>query len=194
MSDLGGAGQTALDMDNLEKQWFVIHTYSGYENKVKNNLESRVQTMGMEDKIFRVLVPTEEQMEVKNGKKRVVQRKVFPGYVLVEMIMTDDSWYVVRNTPGVTGFVGSPGGGSKPVPLLPAEVHMILRQMGVDEVKMRLDYEVGEAVRIVDGPFTDMIGTVEEINIDQEKLRVLVSMFGRETPMELDFIQVEKLS
>lgn len=194
MSDLGGAGQTALDMDNLEKQWFVIHTYSGYENKVKNNLESRVQTMGMEDKIFRVLVPTEEQMEVKNGKKRVVQRKVFPGYVLVEMIMTDDSWYVVRNTPGVTGFVGSPGGGSKPVPLLSTEVHMILRQMGVDEVKMRLDYEVGEAVRIVDGPFTDMIGTVEEINIDQEKLRVLVSMFGRETPMELDFIQVEKLS
>ncbi|WDL99427.1 transcription termination/antitermination protein NusG [Alicyclobacillus sp. ALC3] len=181
-------------MDNLEKQWFVIHTYSGYENKVKNNLESRVQTMGMEDKIFRVLVPTEEQMEVKNGKKRVVQRKVFPGYVLVEMIMTDDSWYVVRNTPGVTGFVGSPGGGSKPVPLLSAEVHMILRQMGVDEVKMRLDYEVGEAVRIVDGPFADMIGTVEEINTDQEKLRVLVSMFGRETPMELDFIQVEKLS
>ncbi|MFO2550291.1 transcription termination/antitermination protein NusG [Alicyclobacillus cycloheptanicus] len=181
-------------MENLEKNWYVIHTYSGYENKVKNNLESRVQTMGMEDKIFRIMVPTEEELEVKNGKKRVVQRKVFPGYVLVEMIMTDDSWYVVRNTPGVTGFVGSPGGGSKPVPLMPAEVRMIHRQMGVDEVKTRIDYEVGEAVRIVDGPFADMIGTVEEINSDQEKLRVLVSMFGRETPMELDFTQVEKLS
>ncbi|MDQ0190390.1 transcriptional antiterminator NusG [Alicyclobacillus cycloheptanicus] len=194
MLDIGGAGHTALGMENLEKNWYVIHTYSGYENKVKNNLESRVQTMGMEDKIFRIMVPTEEELEVKNGKKRVVQRKVFPGYVLVEMIMTDDSWYVVRNTPGVTGFVGSPGGGSKPVPLMPAEVRMIHRQMGVDEVKTRIDYEVGEAVRIVDGPFADMIGTVEEINSDQEKLRVLVSMFGRETPMELDFTQVEKLS
>jgi len=181
-------------MDNLEKQWYVIHTYSGYENKVKQNLESRVQTMGMEDKIFRVLVPTEDELEVKNGKKKVVQRKVFPGYVLVEMIMTDDSWYVVRNTPGVTGFVGSTGGGSKPVPLLPTEVRTILRQMGTDEVKTRIDYEVGEVVRIVDGPFADMVGNVEEISGDQQKLKVLVSMFGRETPLELDFSQVEKLS
>jgi len=181
-------------MDTLEKQWYVIHTYSGYENKVKTNLESRVQSMNMEDKIFRIIVPTEEEMEVKNGKKRLVQRKVFPGYVLVEMVMTDDSWYVVRNTPGVTGFVGSAGGGSKPVPLMPTEVRAILAQMGSDEVKATVDYEMGEAVRITTGPFADLIGTVEEINMDQEKLRVLVSMFGRDTPLELDFHQVEKLS
>ncbi|QQE81463.1 transcription termination/antitermination protein NusG [Alicyclobacillus sp. SO9] len=181
-------------MDTLEKQWFVVHTYSGYENKVKTNLESRVQTMDMEDKIFRVIVPTEEEMEVKNGKKKLVQKKVFPGYVLVEMVMTDDSWYVVRNTPGVTGFVGSAGGGSKPVPLLPSEVRSIMAQMGAEEVKARIDYGLGEAVRITHGPFADLIGTVEEINADQEKLRVLVSMFGRDTPLELDFSQVEKLS
>jgi transcriptional antiterminator NusG len=190
----GGAGHTALEMENLEKQWFVIHTYSGYENKVKTNLESRVQSMGMEDKIFRILVPTEDELEVKNGKKKIVQRKVFPGYVLVEMAMTDDSWYVVRNTPGVTGFVGSTGGGSKPIPLLPTEVRGILRTMGVDEVKTRVEFEVSEAVRIVDGPFADMIGTVEEIHADQQKLKVLVSMFGRETPLELDFAQVERLA
>ena len=181
-------------MEKLEKQWFVIHTYSGYENKVKANLESRVQTMGMEDKIFRVLVPTEDELEVKNGKKRVVQRKVFPGYVLVEMFMTDDSWYVVRNTPGVTGFVGSAGGGSKPVPLLPAEVRSIMRQMGADEVQVKIDFAVGEVVRVIDGPFADMVGNVEEISADQQKLKVLVSMFGRETPLEVDFGQVEKLS
>ena len=189
-----GVRGTALNMDNLEKQWFVIHTYSGYENKVKNNLESRVQTMGMEDKIFQVLVPTEEELEVKNGKKRIVQRKVFPGYVLVEMIMTDDSWYVVRNTPGVTGFVGSAGGGSKPVPLLPHEVQNILGHMGTDAMRAKLDFQVGEVVRIVDGPLADMVGNVEEINLDQQRLRVLVSMFGRDTPLELEFTQVEKLS
>lgn len=174
--------------------WYVIHTYSGYENKVKNNLISRVQTMGMEDKIFRVLVPTEEELEVKNGKKKVVQRKVFPGYVLVEMIMTDDSWYVVRNTPGVTGFVGSSGAGSKPIPLVEAEVKNILRTMGVDEVRAKVDYQVGEVVRLTDGAFADMVGTIEEIHTDTEKLKVLVSMFGRETPLELDFGQVERLS
>ncbi|GGJ01225.1 transcription termination/antitermination protein NusG [Alicyclobacillus cellulosilyticus] len=181
-------------MENLEKHWYVIHTYSGYENKVKTNLESRVQSMGMGDKIFRVVVPTEEEIEIKNGKKRVVQKKVFPGYVLVEMIMTDDSWYLVRNTPGVTGFVGAPGGSTRPVPLLPHEVRAILRKMGSDEVKTRVDFSVGEVVRICEGPFADMIGTVEEIHEDQQKLRVLVSMFGRETPLELDFAQVEKLA
>jgi transcriptional antiterminator NusG len=194
MIGIGGAGHTALNMENLEKQWFVIHTYSGYENKVKNNLESRVQTMAMEDRIFRVMVPTEDELEVKNGKKRVVQRKVFPGYVLVEMIMTDDSWYVVRNTPGVTGFVGSAGGGSKPVPLLPDEVRAILRQVEPEEARPRIRFEVGEVVRVMDGPFADMVGNVEEISVDQQKLKVLVSMFGRETPLEVDFTQVEKLS
>ncbi len=193
MLGIGGAGQTALDMENLEKQWFVIHTYSGYENKVKNNLESRVQTMGMGDKIFQILVPTEEELEVKNGKKRVVQRKVFPGYVLVEMIMTDDSWYVVRNTPGVTGFVGSSGAGSKPTPLLPDEVQSILRQMGTDEVRSKVEFHTGEAVRLVDGPFADMVGTIEEIHDEHQKLKVLVSMFGRETPLEVDYAKVEKL-
>src|SRR5579875_2336013 len=151
-------------MEQLEKQWYVIHTYSGYENKVKTNLESRVQSMGMEDKIFRIMVPTEDELEIKNGKKRVVQRKVFPGYVLVEMIMTDDSWYVVRNTPGVTGFVGSAGGGSKPVPLMPSEVHAIIRQMGGEEMPVRVDFSVGEVVRVVDGPFADMVGNIEEIS------------------------------
>ncbi|MFD1673165.1 transcription termination/antitermination protein NusG [Alicyclobacillus fodiniaquatilis] len=181
-------------MENLVKHWYVIHTYSGYENKVKSNLESRVQTMGMEDRIFNVMVPTEDELEVKNGKKRVVQRKVFPGYVLVEMAMTDDSWYVVRNTPGVTGFVGSTGAGSKPVPLLPHEVDAILRSMGVSEPKPTVSYDVGEVVRLVDGPFADMVGTVEEVQAEHQKLKVLVSMFGRETPLEVEYTQVERLS
>ncbi|MBF8376899.1 transcription termination/antitermination protein NusG [Alicyclobacillus mali] len=180
-------------MENLEKQWYVIHTYSGYENKVKSNLESRVQTMGMEDRIFRVVVPTEEAVEIKNGKKRVVQRKTYPGYVLVEMIMTDDSWYVVRNTPGVTGFVGSPGAGSKPMPLMPHEVEQILSSMGVNEAKPVAQFKVGDVVRLISGPFADMVGTVEEVHPEHQKLKVLVSMFGRETPLEADFTQVEHL-
>ncbi|GIM46105.1 transcription termination/antitermination protein NusG [Collibacillus ludicampi] len=177
----------------MEKHWYVVHTYSGYENKVKTNLERRVQSMEMQDKIFRVLVPVEEEVEVKNGKKKTVMRKTFPGYVLVEMIMTDDSWYVVRNTPGVTGFVGSSGAGSKPTPLLPSEVRAILKQMGVEEAKPKVDFGLKEAVRIVEGPFANFVGSIEEIHPDKQKLKVLVSMFGRETPLELDFSQVEKL-
>lgn len=179
--------------ESMEKRWYVVHTYSGYENKVKTNLERRVQSMEMQDKIFRVLVPTEEDVEIKNGQKKNVTRKVFPGYVLVEMVMTDDSWYVVRNTPGVTGFVGSSGSGSKPVPLLPNEVRTILRQMGVDEPKRKVDFSIKEAVRVVEGPFANFVGSIEEIHAEKQKLRVLVSMFGRETPLELDFQQVEKL-
>ncbi len=190
---MGVAGCSPCSMENLEKQWYVIHTYSGYENKVKSNLESRVQTMGMEDRIFRVVVPTEEAVEIKNGKKRVVQRKTYPGYVLVEMIMTDDSWYVVRNTPGVTGFVGSPGAGSKPVPLMPHEVEQILSSMGVNEAKPVAQFKVGDVVRLTSGPFADMVGTVEEVHPEHQKLKVLVSMFGRETPLEADFTQVEHL-
>ncbi|EJY56841.1 NusG antitermination factor [Alicyclobacillus hesperidum URH17-3-68] len=181
-------------MENLEKNWYVIHTYSGYENKVKSNLESRVQTMGMEDRIFTILVPTEEELEIKNGKKRVVQRKTYPGYVLVEMIMTDDSWYVVRNTPGVTGFVGSTGAGSKPVPLMPHEVQAILKSMGVNQPRPTVSFDVGEVVRLVEGPFADMVGTVEEVEPEHQKLKVLVSMFGRETPLEVDYTQVEHLT
>jgi len=181
-------------MEQLEKRWYVIHTYSGYENKVKANLEKRVVSMEMEDKIFRVLVPTEEEVEVKNGKQKSVMKKVFPGYVLVEMIMTDDSWYVVRNTPGVTGFVGSSGAGSKPTALLAHEVKNILSQMGMDEAKRKpVEFTIKEAVRVTDGPMANIVGSIEEIYQDRQKLKVLVSMFGRETPLELDFDQVEKL-
>jgi transcription termination/antitermination protein NusG len=172
------------------RAWFVIHTYSGYENKVRNNLERRVASMAMQDKIFRVLVPTEDEIEVKDGKRRIAKKKVFPGYVLVEMLMDDDSWYVVRNTPGVTGFVGS---GSKPLPLQDREMKAILRQLGDETPKFRITYQKGSSVRINSGPFMDFSGIVDEILPEKEKVRVLVSIFGRETPVELDFAQVEKI-
>jgi transcriptional antiterminator NusG len=149
--------------------------------------------MGMTDKIFRVVVPEEEETEIKNGKTKVVKRKVFPGYVLVEIVMTDDSWYVVRNTPGVTGFVGSAGAGSKPTPLLPEEVVVILKRMGVEEKRFDINYEIGETVRVKEGPFMNFTGTVEEMDKDKAKLKVLVNMFGRDTPVELEFTQIEKL-
>jgi transcriptional antiterminator NusG len=177
----------------MEKAWYVVHTYSGYENKVKTNLEKRVESMGMEDKIFRVLVPTEEEVETKDGKKRTVTKKVFPGYVLVEMVMTDDSWYVVRNTPGVTGFVGSTGAGSKPTALLPQEADAILRHMGIEQPKVRIDFVLRDVVRVKDGPFANRSGEIIEIQPDKQKVRVLVDIFGRETPVELDFTQVDKL-
>jgi transcriptional antiterminator NusG len=177
----------------MEKRWYVVHTYSGYENKVKANLEKRVESMNMLDKIFRVLVPMEEEMVNKDGKKKIVMRKVYPGYVLVEMVQTDDSWYVVRNTPGVTGFVGSTGSGSKPTALLPEEVESILKHMGMEEPKPKIDFELKETVRVKEGPFANFVGSVEDILVDKSKLRVLVNMFGRETPVELDFTQVEKL-
>ena len=177
----------------MENKWYVVHTYSGYENKVKANLEKRVESMGMEDKIFRVLVPMEEEIENKDGKKKSVMKKVFPGYVLVEMIMTDDSWYVVRNTPGVTGFVGSSGAGSKPTPLLDDEAKTILKQMGMEEPKARIDFQLKESVKVAEGPFEGFIGHIEEINAEKGKVKVLVNMFGRETPVELEFYQVEKL-
>jgi transcriptional antiterminator NusG len=177
----------------MEKLWYVLHTYSGYENKVKANLEKRVESMDMTDKIFRVLVPMEEEIVSKDGKKKTVMRKVYPGYVLVEMIQTDDSWYVVRNTPGVTGFVGSTGSGSKPTPLLPEEVEQILKHMGMDEPKPKLDFTLKENVRVKVGPFADFVGSIEDIIEDKGKLRVNVNMFGRETPLELDYDQVEKI-
>lgn len=177
----------------MEKNWYVVHTYSGYENKVKTNLEKRVETMGMQDKIFRVIVPEEEETDFKNGKKKVVKRKTFPGYVLVELVMTDDSWYVVRNTPGVTGFVGSAGAGSKPTPLLPEEATFILKRMGMVEKKVDINFELGETVQVSEGPFANFTGTIEEIDKDKTKLKVLVNMFGRDTPVELEFSQIEKL-
>jgi transcriptional antiterminator NusG len=172
------------------RRWYVIHTYSGYENKVKANLEHRIQSMDMGDKIYQVLVPTEEEIEIKNGKRQAVERKVFPGYVLVEMVMGDDSWYVVRNTPGVTSFVGS---GNKPTPLTDAEVKAILRQIKMEAPKYKVAFTKGEAVRVTDGPFTDLHGVVDEVNPERNKVKVLVSIFGRETPVELDFLQIEKL-
>ncbi|KOS61206.1 transcription termination/antitermination protein NusG [Lysinibacillus agricola] len=177
----------------MEKNWYVVHTYSGYENRVKANLEKRVETMGMQDKIFRVIVPEHEETEMKDGKKRTMMRKVFPGYVLVELIMTDDSWYVVRNTPGVTGFIGSSGGGAKPTPLLPEEVERLLQQMGMTDKVVEIDISVGEAVEVLEGPFAHFQGRVEEIDTEKGKLKVSVDMFGRETIMELDFEQVQKM-
>lgn len=177
----------------MEKCWYVVHTYSGYENKVKANLEKRVESMGMQDKIFRVIVPEDEETEVKNGKKKVVKKKTFPGYVLAEIVMTDDSWYVVRNTPGVTGFVGSTGSGSKPVSLQPEEAEVILKRMGMDQQQIEIDFELKETVKVKEGPFADFAGTIEEIDMDKQKVKVHVNMFGRETPVELDFSQVEKV-
>lgn len=177
----------------METHWYVIHTYSGYENKVKMNLEKRVETMGMEDKIFRVIVPEEEETEIKDGKTKVSKKKFFPGYVLAEMIMTDDSWYVVRNTPGVTGFVGSSGQGTKPTSLLPHEVDAVLRRLGVEESAVKVDFELKENIRVIDGPFANFTGTIEHIDLDKQSLKVHVNMFGRETPVELDFNQIEKL-
>lgn len=180
-------------MESTEKQWYVLHTYSGYENRVKSNLESRAQSMGMEDFIFRVVVPEEEVREVKDGKAKDKIEKTFPGYVLVEMVMTDQAWYIVRNTPGVTGFVGSHGGGSKPTPLLPDEVELVSRRLGMSARHEDLDVEVGETVKIVEGAFADLTGKITEIDNEKMKLKVNIEMFGRETSTELDFDQVDKL-
>lgn len=178
-------------MSEIKPSWFVIHTYSGYENKVKANLENRIKNLGMEDKIFRVLVPTEESTEMRDGKKKVVQRKIFPSYVLVEMIMTDDSWYVVRNTPGVTSFVGS---GNKPIPLGDDEAYKILRMMGIiDPSRPKVNFAVGETLKVILGPSMIYTGTVQEIMQDKGKMRVMVSMFGRDTLVELDMDQAEKM-
>jgi transcriptional antiterminator NusG len=175
--------------------WYVVHTYAGYENKVKSNLESRISSMNMEDRIYEVVIPLEDVVELKNGKRQVVSRKVFPGYLMVRMALDDDSWYVVRNTPGVTGFVGL---GARPTPLSRREVENILavKVEGAGPVKKtrpRLEYEVGESVRVREGPFADFSGTIAEINEDQLKLKVLVNIFGRETPVEFEFAQVAKL-
>ena len=169
--------------------WYVIHCYSGYENKVRHNLEQRIETMGMKDKIFDVVIPTQEEIEVKDGKRRTVERHIFPGYVLVNMALTEESWYVVRNTPGVTGFVGM---GNNPTPLRPEEVAQIVKRMEAEAPTVKVSFKVGERVRIVDGPFNDFRGVVSEIDMERTKVRVMVSFFGRETPVELDFLQVEK--
>lgn len=173
-------------MSDKEAKWYVVHTYSGHENKVKANIEKLVENRGMQDIILEVKVPTEEVVEIKNGKKKTRSKKIFPGYAIVKMFMTDESWYVIRNTRGVTGFVGP---GSKPIPLTSDEV----KNMGIENIKTEIDIEVGETVKVVSGPFENFMGVVEEINIEKQSLKVLISMFGRETPVELEFSQVEKV-
>nr|WP_236688102.1 transcription termination/antitermination protein NusG [Flexilinea flocculi] len=172
-----------------ERGWFVVHCYSGYENKVRHNLEQRIESMGMKEKIFDVVIPTQEEIEVKDGKRKTIERHIFPGYVLVNMILTEESWYIVRNTPGVTGFVGM---GNQPTPLRTEEVSSIIKRMESEAPVVSVTYKIGERVRIVDGPFNDFRGTVSEIDQEKSKVRVMVNFFGRETPVELDFLQVEK--
>ncbi len=172
-----------------KKMWYVVHTYSGHEKKVKANLEKRIKTTEMEDKIFRILVPTEQKLEKRRGKEKIVDKKIFPGYIIVEMIMSDDSWYVVRNTPGVAGFVSS---GTKPLPLQQDEIDHILSGMGAGEQEVTVEFEKGDRVRVIDGPFEEFIGTVQEVHPQQGKVKVMVSMFGRDTPVELQFSQIEE--
>ncbi|MEK7618792.1 MAG: transcription termination/antitermination protein NusG [Patescibacteria group bacterium] len=175
--------------DNLA-HWYAIHTYSGYEENVVRNLKQRVESMDMEDKIFTVLIPTEKKIKIKNGKRKVVTEKIFPGYVLVEMIVTDDSWYVVRNTPNVTGFIGT---GTTPTPVSDSEIEYLQKRMGMEEPKYKIDIAPGSPVQIVDGPFKNFEGKVQDIDEERGKVKVLVAMFGRETPVELDFLQVKKV-
>ncbi len=173
-----------------DRRWYIVHTYSGYEERVKRNLEQRIKFMDAENKIFDVVIPTEDEIEIRSGQRRTITKKIFPGYVLVEMNMDDESWHVVRNTPGITGFVG---GGNKPTPLAENEVKAILKQMEDGAPQVKVGFRKGESVRVVDGPFTDFIGTVDEINMGKGKVKVLLSLFGRETSVELDFLQVERL-
>ena len=189
LSFLDGDQAEATEDEEDGRSWYVVHCYSGYENKVRHNLEQRIETMGMKNMIFDIVVPTEEEIEVKEGKRRTVERRVFPGYILVNMIMTEESWYVVRNTPGVTGFVGM---GNTPTPLRPEEVSQIIKRMEAEAPRIKVTFKSGERVRIVDGPFNDFRGTVSEIDMERAKVRVMVNFFGRETPVELDFLQVEK--
>jgi len=172
------------------RNWYVLHTYSGYEDNVCRNLKQRIESMGMEDKIFDVMVPKEKKIKIKNGKRKVVEERIFPGYVLVEMIVTDDSWYVVRNTPNVTGFIGS---GTTPTPIAEEEMASIKKRMGVIEPKYKIDVSVGDIIKIVDGPFKDFDGKIDSIDEEKGKIKVLVQMFGRETPIELDFLQIKKI-
>ena len=172
------------------KNWYVIHTYSGYEEAVARNLKQRIESFGMEDKIFNVIVPIEKKIKIKSGKRKTVDEKIYPGYVLVEMIVTDDSWYVVRNTPRVTGFVGS---GTTPIPVSDEEIKNLQKRMGVEEPKYKIDFSAGDVVKIIDGPFNEFDGKVSEIDEERGRVKVLVSMLGRETPVELDFLQVKKI-
>lgn len=177
-------------MNGKDKQWYVVHTYSGYEERVKKNLEQRIKSMDVGAEIAQIVIPTEEEIEVRGGQRRTVTKKILPGYVLVEMKMTDDNWAIVRNTPGVTGFVGS---GNKPTPLQEEEVKKILKQIAAEAPKVKVGFRKGQSVRVADGPFIDFVGVVDDISQEKGKVKVLLSLFGRDTPVELDFLQVEKL-
>jgi transcriptional antiterminator NusG len=190
--DLILKGETIVESN--EKRWYVLHTYSGYENRVKSNLESRAQSMGMQDYIFRVIVPEETVRQVKDGQAKEVEEKTFPGYVLVEMVMTDQAWYIARNTPGVTGFLGSHGGGSKPTPLLPEEVDRIMKRMGMDVARTDINVAVGDHVKIIAGAFADLTGKVIEVDHEKMKLKVELEMFGRQTTAELGFDQIDTVN
>ncbi|MBZ9572210.1 transcription termination/antitermination protein NusG [Patescibacteria group bacterium] len=173
-----------------KRNWYVLHTYSGYEDAVAKNLKQRIESLGMEDKIFSVLVPKEKKIKIKDGKRRITEEKIYPGYVLVEMIVTDDSWYVVRNTPNVTGFVGA---GTTPVPISNTEVEILKKRMGVEVPQYKIDVKIGDSVKIIDGPFKDFDGKISEIDKERGKVKVLVNMFGRDTPVELDSLQIKKI-
>ena len=175
-----------------QKLWYVVNTYSGHESKVKENLMMRTESMGMDNNIFRVIVPETKEVEIKDGVKKEKTKKMFPGYVLVEMIMSDEAWYVVRNTPGVTGFIGSSGKGAKPTPLLPQEIDKILQAEGLSRIDVETDLAVGDSVTIIDGPFKGMFGKVQTIDLENQKLNVLIDLFGQETPVEVDIVQISK--
>lgn len=178
-------------MEN-EKLWYVVNTYSGHEEKVKENLEMRTESMGMESNIFRVIIPQQKEVEIKDGVRKEKVKKMFPGYVLVEMIMSDEAWYVVRNTPGVTGFIGSSGKGAKPTPLLPQEIDKILANEGINNMEVNTDVEVGDSVQIIEGPFKGMFGKIETLDTENQKLTVLIDLFGQETPVEVELTQITK--
>ena len=173
-----------------DRRWYVIHTYSGYEDVVAKNLKQRIENLSMEDKIFNVLVPKEKKIRIKNGKRKVIEEKIYPGYILVEMVVTDDSWYVVRNTPRVTGFIGA---GTTPVPVKEKEINNLRSRIGVEEPKYKIKFKKDDLVKIVDGPFKDLEGKVDEIDLERGKIKVLVNMFGRDTPVELDSLQIKKV-
>jgi len=179
-------------MENL-KEWYVVNTYAGHENRVKENLQRRVETMGIEDNLFRILVAEESEIEFRNGKRVEKMKNLFPGYLFVEMIMTDEAWYIVRNTPGVTGFIGSSGGGAKPFPVSPEEIDSILRRIGLSDKKVVVDFEVGDRVKILNGPFSSIEGTIDSMNDDAGTAMVLTILFGRETPTEISYIDLQKI-
>jgi transcriptional antiterminator NusG len=183
------AAEQGESTDTLEGKWYVLHTYSGYENKVKKSIENRVEALDLHERVFEIVVPTQEEIEIRGGQRHTVQRKVFPGYVLVRMQMDDETWYALRNTPGVTGFVNT---NNKPVPLAEGDVDKILKGMAAEAPKVKMSFQLGDTVRIIDGPFADFRGEIDEINNEKGKIKVLVSFFGRETPVELDFLQAER--